>query len=187
MTAAKELARAWVQTFNDGDLDATRDLGNEDAYYGITAPSAGTSRDAGDRDARMWKAAFPDARGDIKSAITSGNTVVALASSARPYPAIVLGEMLATSDLPGGVVNLLTGFRKEMVPTFATHTHLRAIAGVASAEERKQLKLGAADSVKRVKLRKAEEAFDWFSDSAEGLYEIRDHLEFKTTWHPIGA
>jgi acyl-CoA reductase-like NAD-dependent aldehyde dehydrogenase len=123
----------------------------------------------------------------IAPAITSGNTVIALASTARPYPAIVLGEMLATSDLPGGVVNLLTGFRKELVPTFATHTHLRAIAGVANAEERKQLKLGAADSVKRVKLHKAEEPVDWFSDKAEGLYEIREHIEFKTTWHPIGA
>ncbi len=123
----------------------------------------------------------------IAPAITSGNTVVALASTAQPYPAIVLGEMLATSDLPGGVVNLLTGFRKEMVPTFATHAHLRAIAGVANAEERKQLKLGAADSVKRVKLHHAEDPIDWYSDKAEGLYEIRDHLEFKTTWHPIGA
>ena len=119
--------------------------------------------------------------------ITSGNTVVALASTARPYPAIVLGEMLATSDLPGGVVNLLTGFRKEMLPTFATHTHLRALAGVANAEERKALKLGAAESVKRVKLTKAEEPVDWFSDKAQSLYELRDTLEFKTTWHPVGA
>ena len=120
-------------------------------------------------------------------AITSGNTVVALASTKQPYPAIVLGEMLATGDLPGGVVNLLTGFRKELVPTFATHTHLRAIAGVANADERKALKLGAAESVKRVKLRKTEEPTDWFSDQAQSLYELRDHLEFKTTWHPIGA
>lgn len=123
----------------------------------------------------------------IAPVITSGNTVVALASTAQPYPAIVLGEMLATSDLPGGVVNLLTGYRKEMVPTFATHTHLRAIAGVANAEERKALKLGAAESVKRVKLMKAEEPVDWFSDKAQSLYELRDTLEFKTTWHPIGA
>lgn len=123
----------------------------------------------------------------LAPAITSGNTVVALASSTQPYPAIVLGEMLATSDLPGGVVNLLTGFRKEIVPTMATHTHLRAIAGVANADERKTLKLGAADSVKRVKLSKAEEPVDWFSDKAQDLYALRDHLEFKTTWHPVGA
>ena len=120
-------------------------------------------------------------------AIACGNTVVALASTAQPYPAIVLGEMLATSDLPGGVVNLLTGFRKEMVPTFATHTHLRAVQGVANAEERKAIKLAAADSVKRVKLSKTEEPTDWFSDRAQSLYEIRDLVEFKTTWHPIGA
>jgi len=123
----------------------------------------------------------------LAPAITSGNAVVALASTVQPYPAIVLGEMLATSDLPGGVVNLLTGFRKEMVPTFATHTHLRAIAGVANAEERKALKLGAAESVKRVRLTKAEEPVDWFSAKAQSLYDVRDHLEFKTTWHPIGA
>jgi acyl-CoA reductase-like NAD-dependent aldehyde dehydrogenase len=123
----------------------------------------------------------------IVPAITSGNTVVALASSAQPYPAIVLGELLATSDLPGGVVNLLTGFRKELVPTFATHTHLRAISAVANVDERKTLALGAADSVKRARLLKSEAPADWFADSAQSLYAIRDFLEFKTTWHPIGA
>ena len=120
-------------------------------------------------------------------AITSGNSVVALASTSQPYPSILLGEMLATIDLPGGVVNLLTGQRSEMLPTFATHEHLRAISGVANAEERKAIKLGAAESVKRVRLIKAEDAHDWFADTAQGLYEIRDFVEFKTTWHPIGA
>ncbi len=120
-------------------------------------------------------------------AITSGNTVVALASETQPYPAILLGEMLATSDLPGGVINLLTGFRKEMVPTFATHTHLRALCGVASADERQALALGAAESVKRLRLVKLEDQPDWFADTAQSLYAIRDTLEFKTTWHPIGA
>ncbi|MCU0792087.1 MAG: aldehyde dehydrogenase family protein [Opitutaceae bacterium] len=123
----------------------------------------------------------------IAPAITSGNTVVALASSKQPYPAILLGEMLATSDLPGGVVNLLTGFRKELVPTFATHAHLRALIAVADPEERKTLALGAADSVKRVRLIKAEVATDWFADAAQSLQAIRDTLEFKTTWHPVGT
>ncbi len=123
----------------------------------------------------------------VAPVITSGNTVVALASEKQPYPAIVLGEMLATSDLPGGVVNLLTGFRKEMVPTFATHTHFRALAAVVGADDRKTLKLGAAESVKRVKTWKAEEPVDWFAASAQSLYAIRDFVEFKTTWHPIGA
>ncbi len=123
----------------------------------------------------------------VAPAITSGNTVVALASTTQPYPAILLGEMLATSDLPGGVVNLLTGFRKEMIPTFATHTHLRALVGVVNADERKTLALGAADSVKRTQFFKAESPPDWFAGPAQSLEAIRATLEFKTTWHPIGA
>ena len=123
----------------------------------------------------------------VLPAITSGNTVVALASTTLPYPSILLGEMLATSDLPGGVVNLLTGHRAELIPTFATHAHFRGIAAVADLEERKALQIGAADSVKRLKLIASESPPDWFSEKAQGLYEIRDHLEFKTTWHPIGA
>ncbi len=122
----------------------------------------------------------------IAPAIVSGNTVVSIVSETMPYPAILLGEMLATSDLPGGVVNLLTGFRKELVPTFATHTHLRAVVGVAKADERKALELGAAESVKRTRLVDPEDT-DWFADSAQSLHAIRDTLEFKTTWHPVGA
>jgi len=123
----------------------------------------------------------------ILPAITSGNCVVALASEAMPYPAILLGEILAVSDLPGGVVNLLTGKRAEMLPTYATHEHLRAISGVATAEERKTLRLGAAESVKRTRLWKAEEPVDWFSEAAQGLEEIRALVECKTTWHPVGG
>ena len=123
----------------------------------------------------------------VLPAITSGNTVVALASTTQPYPSILLGEILATSDLPGGVVNLLTGQRDELIPTFATHAHLRGLAAVANLDERKTLQTGAADSVKRLKLIPSESATDWFSERAQGLYEIRDHLEAKTTWHPIGA
>ena len=115
----------------------------------------------------------------------SGNAVVAEVSETNPYPAILLGEMLATSDLPGGVVNLLTGFRKELVPTFASHTHLRGISAAVMGEDRKTLRLGAADSVKRVHFVDANT--DWFSDEAQDLYAIRDFVEFKTTWHPIGA
>jgi aldehyde dehydrogenase (NAD+) len=123
----------------------------------------------------------------IAPVIVSGNTVIALASEPQPYPAIVLGEMLATSDLPGGVVNLITGFRRELLPTFATHTHIRGVSAVVGEDERKELGLGAADSVKRVKTRKAEEKVDWYSDSAQTVYDIKDFIEFKTTWHPIGV
>jgi aldehyde dehydrogenase (NAD+) len=121
----------------------------------------------------------------IAPAIVSGNTVIALASEKVPYPAVLFGEMLATSDLPGGVVNILTGFRKELVPTFATHTHLRAIIAAVGPEERKALRLGAAESVKRVHF--VEPETNWLADSAQSLQAIRETLEFKTTWHPIGA
>ena len=119
--------------------------------------------------------------------IVSGNTVVAFASEAAPLAAVLLGEMLAVSDLPGGVVNLLTGRRTDLLPTFATHQALRAVdaAGVSDAEHR-TLALGAADSVKRLKTRAAG-AVDWFAPAAQGVEEIADFTEYKTIWHPVGA
>lgn len=124
----------------------------------------------------------------IAPVIVSGNTTVALSSEISPYPAIVFGEMLATSDLPGGVVNLLTGSRRELVPTFATHAHLSAISAAGlDAGECKALRLGAADSIKRVRLSSLRVEKDWFGEDAQSVYAIRDFLEFKTTWHPIGA
>jgi aldehyde dehydrogenase (NAD+) len=122
----------------------------------------------------------------IAPVIVAGNTCVCLASQEFPYPAIVLGEQLAVSDLPGGVVNILTGFRKELVPTFATHTHIRGLNAIVDQEEKKQLQLGAAESIKRVRARKRDE-IDWLDAKVQGAYEIRDFIEFKTTWHPIGA
>lgn len=118
--------------------------------------------------------------------ITSGNAVVALASEEKPYPAILLGEMLATSDLPGGVINLLTGKNADILPTFATHEHIRAISAFATLDERKLLQSGAADSVKRTTFIPAEKPYDWLSEKAQGLYHIRDFVELKTTWHPVG-
>ena len=123
----------------------------------------------------------------IAPVIVAGNTCVCLASQEFPYPAIVLGELLAVSDLPGGVVNILTGFRKELVPTFATHTHIRGLNAIVSQEEKTQLQLGAAESIKRVRARKRDDEFDWTDDQSQSVYEIRDFIEFKTTWHPIGA
>src|SRR3954468_8270515 len=123
----------------------------------------------------------------IAPVIVAGNTCVCLASQEFPYPAIVLGELLAVSDLPGGVVNILTGFRKELVPTFATHTHIRGISAVVDQDEKKQLQLGAAESIKRVRARKRDADLDWTDAKIQSVYEIRDFVEFKTTWHPIGA
>ena len=119
--------------------------------------------------------------------IVSGNTVVAFAAEAAPLAAILLGEMLAVSDLPGGVVNLLTGKRADLVGTFATHQAIRAVdaAGVSDGE-RKTLALGAADSVKRLKTR-APGATDWLALTAQGVEEIASFIEYKTIWHPVGA
>lgn len=121
----------------------------------------------------------------ILPAIVSGNAVVALASKSQPYPGILLGEMLAVSDLPGGVVNLLTGDRAELIPTFATHEYLRALAGTATPEEVTALQQGAAGSVKRTTFLPAD--LDWFSPDRDCPYAIRNFTEAKTVWHPIGA
>jgi acyl-CoA reductase-like NAD-dependent aldehyde dehydrogenase len=121
----------------------------------------------------------------ILPVITSGNSVVALASRKCPYPAILLGEMLATSDLPGGVVNLLTGDRKDMLATFATHEHIRALVAVAGQADATALQQGAAESAKRVKIMNPET--DWFSPEHDSVWPIRDFTEAKTVWHPIGA
>ncbi len=121
----------------------------------------------------------------IAPVIVSGNTVVAFAPEANPLPAILLGEMLAVSDLPGGVVNLLTGRRAELLPTFATHAGIRAVnAAGASDSERRTLGLGAAESIKRLKT-SAIGAVDWYA--SQGVEEIADFVEFKTVWHPVGA
>lgn len=123
----------------------------------------------------------------IAPIIVSGNTVVAFAPQTAPLPSILLGEMLAVSDLPGGVVNLLTGKRAELLPTFATHEAVRAVdaAGVSDAE-RKTLGLGASSSVKRLKTRAAGE-IDWLAETAQGVEEIADFIEYKTVWHPVGT
>ncbi|RME70608.1 MAG: aldehyde dehydrogenase family protein [Verrucomicrobia bacterium] len=124
----------------------------------------------------------------VVPAIVSGNTVVAAVSQAHPYAAIVLGEALAVSDLPGGVVNLLTGLREELVPTMATHGQIRGIdAVVTSAEEARAIEAGGAGSIKRVRIREAAD-IDWLDVEAhESVWPIRDFVEFKTVWHPVGA
>jgi aldehyde dehydrogenase (NAD+) len=121
----------------------------------------------------------------ILPAIAAGNSVIALASRKTPYPAILLGEMLAVSDLPGGVVNLLTGELADMLPTFGTHEHIRAVAAAVGQADATTLEKGAANSVKRVILHDPES--DWFSASHESPYAIRDFTEAKTIWHPLAG
>ncbi len=121
----------------------------------------------------------------VLPAITAGNSVVALASRESPHAAILLGEMLAVSDLPGGVVNLLTGDRPDLLHTFATHEQIRSLAAVADKAEATALQQGAAESVKRVIIHAPDT--DWFSSDHDSPHSIRDFTEAKTVWHPIGA
>jgi acyl-CoA reductase-like NAD-dependent aldehyde dehydrogenase len=120
----------------------------------------------------------------VAPVIVGGSTAVVLSSSSRPLPAITLSEVMATSDLPGGVVNLLTGDVAEVAPWLASHMDVNAIdlAGVDDAALRRELEIAAADNVKRVR---RPDTDDWSADP--GLSRIRSFLETKTVWHPIGV
>jgi acyl-CoA reductase-like NAD-dependent aldehyde dehydrogenase len=121
-----------------------------------------------------------------------GNAVVVLASETRPLPAVTLTEVLATSDVPGGVINVLTGLRKELVPVLAAHVDVDGIDtwGVPNAM-RVEVETLAADDIKRLSRRAtttSEAKFDWLDDRATERPEwIAAFLEMKTVWHPIGV
>ena len=124
--------------------------------------------------------------------LVGGNVAVVLASETRPLPSITLSEVLATSDVPGGVVNVLTGLRKELVPVLAAHMDVDGIDGWGIPDDlRTAAEVAAADSVKRVSRRPAGVAdarFDWLDDRAAERPEwIASFLEMKTVWHPIGV
>jgi len=124
--------------------------------------------------------------------LAGGNVAVVLASEARPLPSITLAEVLATSDVPGGVVNILTGQRKELVPILAAHKDVDGMDGWGIPDElRTAAEIAASDSVKRVARRPAgvkDASFDWLDDRAAERPEwIASFLEMKTVWHPIGV
>ena len=124
--------------------------------------------------------------------LVAGNAVVVIASETRPLAAITLTEVLATSDVPGGVINVLTGLKAELVPVMAGHVDIDAIDvwGVPDAL-RTDVELTAADNVKRLSRRPAgvsDARFDWLDDRATERPEwIAAFLEMKTVWHPIGV
>ncbi|HEX6140660.1 MAG TPA: aldehyde dehydrogenase family protein [Candidatus Limnocylindria bacterium] len=126
----------------------------------------------------------------LAPAIVSGNCAVVLASEARPLPAVTLTEVLATSDVPGGVVNLVTGLRRELVTHLAGHMDVNALDAFgldpAQAEAIESL---ATENVKRVVRPPTggEAAIDWLSPLAQSPYLIAEFVETKTVWHPIGA
>ena len=116
--------------------------------------------------------------------LATGNTAVVITSQDRPLPAVSLSEVLATSDLPGGVVNLLTGFTAELAPWLASHRDVNALdlTGVEPAA-RVALQQAAADTIKRVYLPHVAEV--WIGDP--GTSRLIAFVETKTVWHPIGV
>jgi acyl-CoA reductase-like NAD-dependent aldehyde dehydrogenase len=114
--------------------------------------------------------------------IAGGNTVVLIASEALPLCSISFAEVLETSDLPAGVVNILTGSATELVPTLAEHMDVNAIfLSNAAAEMVKSTQLSSIDNLKRVLVLDC----DWRQESAQGIQYIASFQEIKTTWHPI--
>jgi len=114
----------------------------------------------------------------VAPALTGGNAVVALASETSPLAAIELAEALATSDVPGGVVNLLTGYRAELAPWLASHMDVNAIDLTGADGLRGDLEVAAAQNVKRVVVGRPD---------SQSLADISSFLELKTVWHPIGV
>src|SRR5262252_3406481 len=116
----------------------------------------------------------------LAAILCGGNTVVALTSEERPLAALCAGEVLATSDLPGGVVNLLSGFRAELLPWLAAHMDVNAIdAAGCSVEELAAVEEAAAGNVKRVVRPDGRQA--------PGPHHAAAFMELKTVWHPIGV
>ncbi len=114
--------------------------------------------------------------------IAGGNTVVLIASEVLPLCSISFAEVLETSDLPAGVVNILTGSAEEMLPTLAEHMDVNAIfLSNAVTEMVKSTQLSAVDNLKRVLVMDS----DWSHESAQGIRYISSFQEIKTTWHPI--
>ena len=116
--------------------------------------------------------------------VVTGNTAVVVTSHERPLPAITLSEVLATSDVPGGVVNVLTGSATEIAPWLASHMDVNAIdlAGVEDADLARHLEEAAAENLKRVVRPRTT---DWAADP--GIDRMTAFLETKTVWHPVGT
>ncbi len=121
--------------------------------------------------------------------VTGGNTCVALASFADPRTAIVWSECVATSDMPGGVINVLTGHAKELSPHLAKHREVIGVdAWIVDADLRKVVETEAADNVKRVKTHVPMDPEAWLDErKGQGLGWIERFLETKTVWHPVGV
>lgn len=122
---------------------------------------------------------------NVAPAVAGGNTCVVLASESLPLSAVSFAEVLHASDFPAGVINVLTGLKKELVEQFASHMDVNAVVYCdADAAAAKQVQELAADNIKRVLLRRR---VNWSAPAAQSPYLISDTQETKTTWHPIGS
>ena len=121
----------------------------------------------------------------IAPALVGGNTVVCLASEKLPLSAISLGEVLHASDVPNGVVNILTGFDLELAEHFSSHKDVNGVVYCgANTDLVKSIQENASENVKRVHYY---DKIDWLNGNGQSPYFIIDHSEIKTTWHPIGS
>jgi acyl-CoA reductase-like NAD-dependent aldehyde dehydrogenase len=121
----------------------------------------------------------------VAPAVVSGNTLVVIPSESCPLPAATLSEVLATSDVPPGVINILTGLKKELLPWLASHMDVNAVDLTGAPDHLvAELEQAAASNVKRT-VRDGE--VDYFDPAAQSPYAITALMEMKTVWHPMGA
>jgi acyl-CoA reductase-like NAD-dependent aldehyde dehydrogenase len=122
---------------------------------------------------------------NIAPVVVGGNTCIVLASEKMPLCAVSFAEVLQASDVPAGVVNILTGFRDELTQQFASHMDVNAVVFCdGDAEDASEIQDKAADNIKRVIDRVDT---DWEDETAQNPYLIKETQEIKTTWHPIGS
>ncbi|MCH8305815.1 MAG: aldehyde dehydrogenase family protein [Candidatus Marinimicrobia bacterium] len=120
----------------------------------------------------------------IAPVIAGGNSCVVLASHSKPLWAVSFSEVLHSSDLPGGVVNMLTGIRSELLDNFSTHMDVNAV--IYCGDDKKESKRIMENSSLNVKRPHIINTRDWTKEKAQDPYQILDTQEIKTTWHPIG-
>ena len=121
--------------------------------------------------------------------VLTGNTAVVIASESAPLPAAAFSEIIATSDVPGGVINVLTGRRDDLIPTLASHMDVNAIVDASRIPKvAGALRAGTASNLKRIFHDPCANLSDWFDDArAADPYRILETAEIKTAWHPVKA
>jgi acyl-CoA reductase-like NAD-dependent aldehyde dehydrogenase len=122
----------------------------------------------------------------VMPVILTGNCAIVVASETKPLPALTFSEIIATSDLPAGVINVLAGDRAELAPHIASHMDVNAIMDASGdATLGVQLQRGGEFNVKRYARRQLSDR-EWRSDAGQNPYWMLDSVEMKTAWHPIG-